>query len=182
VGGFAKLDEHEAWRGWLVSAARATFIDPDGHRFERDIVRHPGAVAVVAVDGTGSVTLVRQFRPAVGVELLEVPAGTRDVDGEEPVETARRELAEEAGLEADDFEELIRCFNSPGFCDQQTVVFLATGLTACRTGRTGTEERFMSVERVRLADLDALVADGTLVDETTVLALTLARGALARRG
>ncbi|HEY3942231.1 MAG TPA: NUDIX hydrolase [Acidimicrobiales bacterium] len=162
----------------VFDVVRLELSDPDGETFERDVVRHPGAVAVAPVDEAGIVTLVRQYRAAVAGELLEIPAGTCDVTGEAPETTARRELAEEAGLEASELRRLAAVRNSPGYGDQLTTVFLATGLRDCPTDRGKHEERWMSVERVDLRDLPRLVADGTLVDETTVLALWMARHAL----
>ena len=176
--GFHQVDEEEVFGGWLFRVTHAHLVDPDGNAFARDIVRHPGAVAVVPVDDDGTVTLVRQFRPALGRSVLEVPAGTCDVDGEPLEETARRELAEEAGLDASRFRRLAAVHNSPGFTDQLTTIFLATGLSPCPTDRSGVEEHFMSVETFDLVELPSLVEDGTLVDETTVLGLWLARHAL----
>lgn len=143
------------------------------------MVRHPGAVAVAAVDDGGRATLVRQLRPAVWAPVLEVPAGTCDVGGEAPETTAARELAEEAGLVADRLELLAVTCNSPGVSDQWTRIYLATGLRPCPTDRHGVEERWMTVERVALDDVEAMVADGRLVDQTTVVGLLLARRALA---
>ncbi len=94
--------------------------------------------------------------------------------GEPPEQTARRELAEEAGLEAETLQRLASVRNSPGYSDQLTTIFLATGLRPCPTDRGGPEEQWMSVEHVQLADLPTLTTDGTLVDETTILALWLA--------
>jgi 8-oxo-dGTP pyrophosphatase MutT (NUDIX family) len=176
--GFHRVGEEEVFRGHVFRVAHARFTDPEGRPFERDIVRHPGAVAVVPVHGDGTATLVRQMRVAVGTPVLEIPAGTRDVDGEPPEETARRELAEEAGFTASRLQRLAAVYNSPGFCDQQTTIFLATGLEPCATSPAGVEERWMSVERVPLAHVDELVAGGRVVDETTVLGLLLARAAV----
>ncbi|MGH9082143.1 MAG: NUDIX domain-containing protein [Acidimicrobiales bacterium] len=177
-GGFRSLGEAEVYHGHVFRVAHARFADPDGTAFERDLVRHPGAVAVVPVHADGSATLVRQMRVAVGTAILEVPAGTCDVDGEPPEATARRELAEEAGLRAGRVEPLIAVYNSPGFCDQRTTIFLATELDPCQPAPAGVEERWMSVERVALADIEPMVAGGQLVDETTVLGLLLARAAI----
>ena len=160
----------------------ARFTDPDGQPFDRYVVRHPGAVAVVAVDDRRRATLVRQLRPAVWSSVLEAPAGTRDVDGEPPEAAAARELAEEAGLEALRLELLAETWNSPGVSDQRTLVYLATGLRPCPTDRHGVEERWMTVEQVDLDEVEALVAAGRLRDQTTVLGLLLARGALDGRG
>lgn len=178
AGGFRRLDEREIFRGHVFGVAHARFADPDGEQFERDVVRHPGAVAIVPVHADRTATLVRQMRVAVGEAVLEVPAGTCDVDGEPPEETARRELAEEAGLQAGRVARLAAVYNSPGFCDQRTTIFLATDLDPCPTAPAGIEERWMAVERVRLDDVEAMVADGRLVDETTLVGLLLARVAL----
>ena len=107
---------------------------------------------------------------------------TRDKGDESEEATARRELAEEAGLEAATWERLIGTWNTPGVSDQHTTIFLATGLSPCASRPDGVEEGYMSVERIRLADVDALVADGQLKDETTVLGLYLARQRLAANG
>jgi ADP-ribose pyrophosphatase len=178
AAGFRQLGVESLLESRMFGVVRIRLLDPGGRPFERDVVRHPGAVAVAPVADDGTATLVRQFRSAVGAELLEIPAGTCDVPGEPLEETARRELAEEAGLQAGELRRLAGVRNSPGFCDQLTTIFLATGLVACPTDRGGGEEHWMSIEHVQLADLAALVADGTLVDETTILALSLARLAL----
>jgi 8-oxo-dGTP pyrophosphatase MutT (NUDIX family) len=174
-GGFRYLGEEVRDQGWRIRLVTATFEAPGGERFTRDVVRHPGAVAVVPVTDRGSALLVRQYRGAVDAELLEIPAGTRDHDGEPPEETARRELAEEVGVRATTVVPLCTMYNTPGFCDEETVIYLATGLTPCPTARPGPEEEAMTVHEVALADVDRLVADGTLVDGQTILGLLLAR-------
>ena len=179
--GFRQVGEEEIFRGWLFRVTRAHLVDPAGEGFEREVVRHPGAVAVVPVADDGTVTVVRQFRPALGRSVLEIPAGTCDVDGEPLEETARRELAEEAGLDAASIRRLAAVHNSPGFTDQLTTIFLATGLTPCPTERSGVEERWMSTETFALDDVPGMVDDGSLVDETTVLGLSLARQVLGPR-
>ena len=178
AGGFRHIGEREIFRGHVFSVARVRFADPEGRPFERDVVRHPGAVAVVPVHADRSATLVRQMRVSVGEPVLEVPAGTCDVDGEEPEETARRELAEEAGLRAARVVRLATIYNTPGFCDQRTTIFLATDLQPCASSPEGVEERWMRVERIALDEVDAMIADGRVVDATTVAGLLLARGAL----
>ncbi|HEX3946180.1 MAG TPA: NUDIX hydrolase [Acidimicrobiales bacterium] len=174
---FQKVGGQKVFESRVFSVETVQLTDPDGEAFERDLVRHPGAVAVIPLHDDGTVSLVRQFRASVMTTLLEAPAGTRDVDGEPPEETARRELIEEAGLDAGTLRRLVAVRNSPGFCDQETIVYLATDLSPVPTARSGIEEQWMSVERVPLAEVDALVADGRLVDETTVLGLLLARTA-----
>jgi ADP-ribose pyrophosphatase len=180
--GFRRVSEVEVFRAWLFTVGRAELLDPNGDPFERFIVHHPGAVTIVPVDANRRVTLVRQYRAAVDRMVLETPAGTRDVDGEAPEDTARRELAEEAGLLASSMELLMGTFNTPGVSDQHTSIFLATGLSPCAARPSGVEEGFMTIETIALDEVEALVADGTLVDETTVLGLLMARARLARPG
>ena len=180
--GFRRVSEEELLRAWLFRVDRFHLIDPDGEPFDRFVVRHPGAVTVVPVHEDGTVSLVRQYRAAVDALVLEIPAGTRDKGDESLEATARRELAEEAGLEAARWELLIGTWNTPGVSDQHTTIFLATELSACASRPDGVEERHMTVETIRLADLDGLVADGTLKDETTVLGLFMARQRLAATG
>lgn len=176
MSAFRKLGEVEVWRGHLVSAGLGRYNAPDGSEFEREVVHHPGAVSVVPVlDGGATVLLVRQYRSAVDRELLEIPAGKRDVDGEEPVVTAARELEEEVGMRARRMEKLCEFYNSPGFCDERSHVFLALDLTPCDASAQGVEERHMTVERVAMADITALVAAGVIVDAKTIIGLCLAR-------
>ena len=180
--GFRRVSEEVLLRAWLFRVDRFHLVDPEDQPFDRYVVRHPGAVTVVPVHRDGTVTLVRQYRAAVDAMVLEIPAGTRDKDDESLEATARRELAEEAGLEAAHWELLIGTWNTPGVSDQHTTIYLATDLSRCRSRPEGIEERFMTVETVRLADLEALVAGGSLKDETTVLGLYLARDRLSARG
>ncbi len=179
--GFRRVSEEELLRAWLFRVDRFHLLDPDGKPFDRFVLRHPGAVTVVPVHDDGRVTLVRQYRAAVDALVLEIPAGTRDRDGEEPEATARRELAEEAGLEASDWELLVGTWNTPGISDQYTMIYLATGLSDIPARPDGVEEGYMTLETIHLDEVDALVADGSLKDETTVLGLYLARLRLAGR-
>lgn len=180
--GFRRVSEEELLQAWLFRVDRLHLLDPDAKPFERVVIRHPGAVTVVPVHDDGTVTLVRQYRAAVDALVLEIPAGTRDKDGEEPEATARRELAEEAGLEAARWEMLIGTWNTPGVSDQHTLIYLATGLSSIPARPQGVEEGYMTLETVHLDDVEALVADASLRDETTVLGLYLARQRLRETG
>ena len=175
---FRKLSEERVYHGAIIDLAHARYAAPDGQEFERDIVRSYGAVAVVPVDDDGKVTLVRQFRAAIEQDLLEIPAGKQDVSDEEPVETAKRELAEEVGLRADSYELLCRFYNSAGFCDELTWVYLATGLAPADLDRQGIEEAHMAIETFSLDDVLGLIARGEIIDAKTTVGLSLV---LARR-
>lgn len=173
--GFAHLGDEDRYRGWRISLVDARFRAPDGSEFHRDVVRHPGAVAVVPLTDRGGALLVRQYRGAVDRWLLEIPAGTRDVDGEPPEVTAGRELEEEAGVRAGTLEQLAVVQNTPGFCDEETVLFLARDLVPVDPSRHGHEEEHIEVVEVPLEAVDAMVASGELTDAQTVLGLLLAR-------
>jgi 8-oxo-dGTP pyrophosphatase MutT (NUDIX family) len=178
---FHKVDEEIVFRGHLISVAKGTFEDPSGGRFERDVVHHPGAVSVVPVlKDKQTVLLVRQYRAAVDRVLLEIPAGKRDVHGEDPEVTAARELEEEIGMRPGRLEKLAEFFNSPGFCDEHSFVYLATGLEDAAISAQGVEEQHMTIEEVPLDAVASLVASGELVDAKSIIGLALAREALAR--
>jgi 8-oxo-dGTP pyrophosphatase MutT (NUDIX family) len=133
-----------------------TFRHEDGKDVERQWVEHDGAVGIVAHDGE-SLYLVRQPREAIGSpDLLELPAGKLDVEGEGPLETAKRELAEEIGKAAEHWEPLTRFYTSPGFTDEEVHVFLATGLSDVQRPEVEEDERIDLVLHP-LSDLDALI-------------------------
>jgi ADP-ribose pyrophosphatase len=163
------------FEGAVISVDEQRFTAPDGHEFTREIVHHPGAVAVVPVDTSHRVVLIRQYRSAIGVELLEIPAGKRDVDGETPEVTARRELIEEVGLVAGSLTLLARFHNSPGFCDELSHLFLATDLDETAHERTGPEEQHLTVEVVDLPVAVDMIGDGRIIDAKTMIGVLLAR-------
>jgi 8-oxo-dGTP pyrophosphatase MutT (NUDIX family) len=132
---FEKLDERVIHDGRIVDLVIGRFRYADGEEVEREIVRHQGAVGVVVHDDA-DVFLVRQPRETIGdPDFLEIPAGRLDVDGEAALHAAQRELAEEIGKEAEDWEEIERFFTSPGFTDEQVILYAAGGLRDA----TGTE-------------------------------------------
>jgi 8-oxo-dGTP pyrophosphatase MutT (NUDIX family) len=176
---FHRVTERELFRGSLISVAAGTFEAPDGSTFEREIVHHPGAVSVVPVLGpSGEVVMVRQYRAAVDRALLEIPAGKRDVDGEPVEQTARRELEEEVGMRAGRLEQLAEFYNSPGFCDEHSFVFMALDLESCASSAQGVEEQHMTIERVTFDEVMGLIRSGALVDAKSLIGLSLARVAL----
>ena len=161
--------------GPVIGVDDLDVVDPTGVSHHRQVVVHPGAVSVVAVDDHGRVTLIRQYRAAVDSELLEIPAGKRDVPWEDPELTARRELLEEVGLEADEFVLLGEFHNSPGFSNEHSFVYLATGLHHAPHDRQGVEEEHLVVTHVGLHEVPDLIASGRIRDAKTMIGLLLAR-------
>ncbi len=156
--------------------ATGTFVGPNGFTFEREIVRHPGAVCVVALeDDRRSVLMIRQYRGAIDTALLELPAGKRDVPDEDPALCAGRELAEEIGREARSMTEVARFYNSPGFTDEATICYLAEGLSVCPREAHGVEEEHLVIERISLDDIEELMAAGDLIDAKSIIGLFAAR-------
>ena len=176
------LDRETVFDGPFISLHRERVAMPGGGDSVRDVVRHPGAVAVVALDDQDRVVLVRQYRHPVGDQLWELPAGLRDADGEPPVETARRELAEEARLAAGRWSLLATTYNSPGFCDEAVSIYLAEDL-AVATRPEGFvvehEELDMTVERLPLAEAVQWVADGRIRNGSAVVGVLAAAAARA---
>ncbi|HEX9030497.1 MAG TPA: NUDIX hydrolase [Streptosporangiaceae bacterium] len=151
--------QEELGDGKIVRIRRDIVRMPDGQHVGREVVEHPGAVAVVALDEQGQVLLIRQYRHPVGRQLWEIPAGLRDVAGEPPLVTAKRELLEEAGFVAADWQVLADFFSSPGISAERLRVYLARGLTlvpgAEREYVPDHEEAHLVVE---WAPLDVVVA------------------------
>lgn len=173
AGGFRRLSEEVVHVGPVVSVAVGVYETPDGSTFERQAVRHPGAVVVVPLDGD-EVVMLRQYRAPIDAHVLEIPAGKRDVDGEPPEVTAARELAEEVGATAERIELLCRFHNSPGYSDELTHCFIATGLSFGERNLHGPEETHMTVERVPLAEATAMIERGEITDAKSIVGLLMA--------
>lgn len=153
--------------GTHVDVAARTYRHEDGSEVEREVVEHPGSVAVLAYDEEFAY-LVAQPREAVEEnELLEIPAGTLDVEGESELECAKRELAEEAQLQAEHWSVLHVVYTSPGFLTEKVTIFEATGLSPAEGERD--EDEKIEIVRLDLAELDAALP--AIRDATTVIAL-----------
>lgn len=173
-----KITAEERIRGRTVFRGRVLELHVDrvrrapGHETTREVVRHPGAVAVVPVTSAGEVVLVRQFRYAVGAALLELPAGTL-APGERPLACARRELAEETGHTARRWRRLARFFSAPGFCDEVLHCYLALDARTLRAPQPEDDEA-IEVVTLPLAAALALVARGVIRDSKSIIGLLLA--------
>ena len=171
---FERVEAHTVFEGSVVDVMEGRFRHEDGSEVTRQWVVHPGSVAIVAHDGE-HVWLVRQPREATGVpDLVELPAGKLDQEGETPLECGKRELVEEIGKAAEHWEHLTTYYTSPGFTDEQCHVYLATGLRD--VPERAIEGERIDVETHKLADLDATIADCR--DSKTLIGLLLLRDRL----
>ncbi|HKE79829.1 MAG TPA: NUDIX hydrolase [Solirubrobacteraceae bacterium] len=153
---FEPLGGDTLYEGRIISLHHERFRYPDGEVVEREIIRHQGAVGIVAHDGT-DLFLVRQPRETVGdPDFLEIPAGRLDVEGESPLEAARRELAEEIGKAAATWEPITDYVSSVGIMDETVHLFLATGLSDASA--EAEENERIEIVRWPLADLDGAIA------------------------
>jgi ADP-ribose pyrophosphatase len=154
---------------------------PDGSRSTRDIVEHPGAVAMVAVDPDGNVLLVRQWRHAIGHALLEIPAGSLDRHPDGTIEAhdvaAKRELEEETGYRAATWRYLGRFYSAPGFTSELLHVYLATDLIPAHEGRLGPDpDERLELERMPLPEAIAMAARGEFHDAKSLVGLLWVAG------
>ena len=176
---FRQIGERPRYSGERLRVVIGTFVGPDWFTFEREIVRTFGAVCVVPLESDRDhVLLVRQYRGPVDQALLELPAGKLDVPGEPPELCAARELAEEVGVKAERLTELGHFWNSPGYCDELTVCFLAEELGVGTRSADGIEEEHLVVERVSLRSVEDLIAAGDIADAKTIAGLLLTRSFL----
>lgn len=176
---------HDA--GWVVKFRQDTLVDPaePGRTFTRMVVEDPGAVVILAIDDEDRVVVLRQYRHPVGLRMIQLPAGKLDEPGEDPLDAAKRELREEAGLAAASWTHLLTTYASPGITSETHALYLARDLTEVpRDFEAHHEEADMTLERVAYADLlDAVLAgsaaDGPLAAALLATEVLRARGALA---
>lgn len=171
---------HFNGRIWSV---RSDIVEINGSTVERDVLIHPGAVVVIALDEDDRVLLIRQYRHPIAMMLFEPPAGLLDVKGEPAHETAARELAEESGYQATTWNVLVDFFNSPGGSSEAIRVFLARDLTEVAGGRPLTgeaEEAFLPRVWVPLDEAVELILEGALGSPSAVVGILAAKAARAR--
>ena len=171
------LSEDVAWTGRIFNVNRLQVKLPDGREAVRDVVRHPGAVAIVALTEEGRICLVRQYRTALGRVTVEIPAGKLD-PGEDPLECAGRELREETGMVAEKMAFLTTIASSDGFCDELIHIYMATGLSFAESSPDADE--FINVDLVEVGELVDAVLDGRIEDAKTVVGALLC-DAIGRR-
>lgn len=166
---FSSVGADVRFEGRVIRAGIERFRFADGHEVQRDRVWHPGAVGILPLDDE-CVWLVRQPREAIGsTDSLEIPAGKRDVPGEPPLETAKRELAEEIGKQASEWRELLGFYPTPGFADEHVQLYVATGLSDVEAPSHADEDERIEVVRWPLTELDEAISQ--CVDAKTLIAL-----------
>jgi 8-oxo-dGTP pyrophosphatase MutT (NUDIX family) len=176
---FERVGAETVYDGSFFSVAKGRFRHEDGEEVEREIVTHTGAVGIVVLDGD-DLWFVRQPREAIGSpDLLELPAGKLDEEGESPLDSAKRELAEEIGKQASTWEPLGSFYTSPGFTDEEVHLFLATGITDVDERPEVDHDERIDVEIRPLADLDTILAETK--DSKTLIGLSRLRDRLTRR-
>jgi len=183
VSGFQTVSSTRGYRGF--SSVRIDVVRGSAGEFTREVVEHADAVAVVALDSSGRVALVRQYRHPLESLLLEIPAGTLDVAGESPEDAARRELAEEVGLAASELIPLGAVWNSAGWSDERTFLYLAPSTRSATRPEGFTaedEEAEMAVEWWPLDHLVRAVLDGSVTDAKTIIAVLRAQAHLRAGG
>ena len=173
-----KIAERKIFDGRIVALAIEEHQLPDGRRAEFEVLHHPGGAAVLPLLDDGRVVLIRQFRPALGGMVLEIPAGRLEPN-ESPETCVRRELVEEVGYRADRVEKLGEMLPAVGFCDERIHLFVATGL--CPVPQALEPDEYIEVLPLPLEEALAMVARGDIPDGKTQLALLLWQGRRAVR-
>jgi ADP-ribose pyrophosphatase len=163
--------------GKAFDVRRDQVLLPDGNQTSFDVVVHPGAVTLIPIDNAGRILFVRQFRYAVGEELLELPAGTLD-DGEDPYACAHREIREETGMSAGKLEKIGEFFLVPGYSTEFMYIYLARDLKP--DPLPGDDDEFITVEAIALQKIPELISQGTLRDAKSLSALLLAEPYLSQ--
>ena len=171
--GFAStaLDVVHSWA--MFRLVRRTIRGPRGDVFERTFVSTPGAVGIVAVTRDNHIVLVSQYRSSFDDFVLEIPAGMRDIVGEDPARTAWRELAEETGYISGTVEHLGSCLSSPGVTDSVVELFIARDVVEGDSAPEGPEELDMAVLLVPFAEALAMVESGEITDAKSVVGILL---------
>lgn len=165
---FTVVSSEDIYSGRIIAVRVDDVAMPGGSTARREVVEHHGAVAILALDDDDQVTLIHQYRHPLGRRIWELPAGLIDHLGEDPLESAKRELVEEVGLAAAHWSVLVDVAVSPGFTDEAVRVYLATGLTVVDRELLGDEEADLVARKFPLAEAVRMALAGELVNGATV--------------
>jgi len=176
VAAYEVVSSEPIFRGSVIGLRRDEVRMSDGSLVHREVVEHPGAVGIVAIDADDRVLLVNQYRHPMRRRLDELPAGLLDKDGEPPLEAARRELAEEAGVRASDWHVLVDLNPSPGMSDEAIRIYLARGIEAVDESFTPEHEEIdLTVSRVPLDEAAARALTGDITNAAAVAGILAAK-------
>lgn len=166
------LSSSYLYRGRIINV-RQDRVQASGNQVAfREIVEHPGAVAILAIDEDNNLVLVKQHRQPAGDVLLEIPAGKLE-PGEDPMDCAKREMAEETGLEGSRWQDLFVFYPSPGFCDEKIYLYKVEGLSKAVAPVTDPEEK-ISVIKLPLKEAGDMIVNGEIKDGKTIIAIQYA--------
>lgn len=164
------LRSEEIFSGKIISLHLQDVELPNGKHSKREIIKHPGAVAILAITDDNKVVMVEQYRKALERTIVEIPAGKLE-KGEEPALCARRELEEETGYECESLELLTSFYTSPGFADEIVHVYLAQGLTKKENAAALDEDEFVNLEELTLDEAEQYVKEQKIYDAKTIFAV-----------
>jgi ADP-ribose pyrophosphatase len=164
------IEKEKIFAGKVIDLYVEEVLLPNGKTSKREIIKHPGAVAVIAVTDEGKIVLVRQYRKAMERVLVEIPAGKLE-KGEEPIATARRELEEETGYKCEKMRHLISFYTSPGFADELVHLYIAENLSKLENSASLDEDEFVDVLEVTLEEALQLVNERQIYDAKTAYAI-----------
>lgn len=169
------LGSRRIFEGKVINLRVDTVLSPAGNECTREVIEHPGGVAVVALTEKNEVVAVRQYRRPADAVLLEIPAG-KLAPGEEPLICGTRELKEETGFTADSFEYLGFHYPTPGFCDEKIHIFLATELRAGEIAPD--EDEFLQVLKYPIGEFVRMIESGEIIDGKTIIGIFLTKNRL----
>jgi len=164
------LKSEEIFSGKVISLHLQDVELPNGKHSKREIIKHPGAVAILAITDDEKIVMVEQYRKALERSIVEIPAGKLE-KGEEPALCARRELEEETGYECTNLEWLTSFYTSPGFADEIVHVYLATGLTKKENAAPLDEDEFVNLEELTIEDSLQYIKEQKIYDAKTIFAV-----------
>ncbi|HLY08970.1 MAG TPA: NUDIX hydrolase [Planctomycetota bacterium] len=165
--------EETIFQGRIIRLVARDLVLPNGRRTTYHIVEHPGAVAIVPVHANGDVVLLKQFRPTIGSEIYEIPAGTIE-KGEAPLATAKREIIEETGLRATRWSKIAEFYTAPGFCTELMHVYVAKGLRPASA--EGDADEILRPVRMSLEAALRLIRAKKIRDAKTIAGLMIYHG------
>jgi ADP-ribose pyrophosphatase len=168
---FTTLKSETVYKGKAFDVKREQLLLPDDNTTWFDLVVHPGAVTLIPIDSQGKVLFIRQYRHAVGKELLELPAGTLEI-GEDPLDCAAREVREETGMSAGNLKQIGEFFLVPGYSTEYMYIYLASDLQA--DPLPGDDDEFITVEAYPLDEVPDLISKGMLQDAKSLAAFSVA--------